>query len=36
MSGTWRGAATVGNQVWVRDGVIEGDAPTLTLVEIEI
>ena len=31
-----RGAATVGNQVWVRDGVIEGDAPTLTLVEIEI
>ena len=31
-----RGAATVGSQVWVRDGVIEGDAPTLTLVEIEV
>lgn len=31
-----RGAATVGQQVFVRDGVIEGIAPSLTLVEIEV
>lgn len=31
-----RGIATVGMQVWVRDGVIEGEASTLPLVEIEI
>ena len=31
-----RGAATVGQQVFVRDGVIEGDAPALTVVAIEI
>lgn len=31
-----RGAATVGQRVFVRDGVIEGAAPALTLVEIEI
>lgn len=31
-----RGAATVGQQVFVRDGVIEGDAPALTVVTIEI
>lgn len=31
-----RGAATVGQTVFVRDGVIEATAPTLTLVLIEI
>ncbi len=31
-----RGAATVGAQVFVRDGVIEAVAPALTLVQIEI
>ncbi|NDP57993.1 MAG: hypothetical protein GZ090_01360 [Oxalobacteraceae bacterium] len=31
-----RGTATVGQQVFVRDGVVEGVAPTLTVVEIEI
>ncbi len=31
-----RGTATIGTQVWVRDGVIEGEAPDLTLVVIEI
>lgn len=30
-----RGEATVGQRVWVRDGVIEGQAPTLTYVEGE-
>ena len=30
-----RGQATVGQRVFVRDGVIEGDAPTLTYVEGE-
>lgn len=30
-----RGVATVGQRVWVRDGVIEGQAPTLTYVEGE-
>lgn len=30
-----RGDATVGQRVWVRDGVIEGVAPTLTYVEGE-
>lgn len=31
-----RGVATVGDQVYVRDGVIEGPAPALTIVEIEV
>lgn len=31
-----RGAAAVGAQVWVRDGVIEGQAPDLPVVVIEI
>lgn len=31
-----RGSATVGQTVFVRDGVIEGTAPSLTLVLIEI
>lgn len=31
-----RGEATVGDRVFVRDGVIEGLAPALTLVEIEV
>lgn len=31
-----RGSATVGQSVFVRDGVIEGDAPALTVVTIEI
>lgn len=31
-----RGPATVGTQVWVRDGLIEGEAPDLPLIVIEI
>jgi len=31
-----RGDTTVGARVFFRDGVIEGPAPTLTLVAIEI
>jgi hypothetical protein len=31
-----RGNAVLGNKVFVRDGVIEGVAPNLTLVVIEI
>lgn len=31
-----RGEAAVGQHVFVRDGVIEGVAPSLTLVEIEV
>ena len=31
-----RGEATVGQQVFIRDGVIEGPAPALTTVVIEI
>jgi hypothetical protein len=31
-----RGDATLGQQVFIRDGVIEGTAPTLTTVVIEI
>lgn len=31
-----RGAATLGAQVFVRDGVIEGEAPSLAVVVIEI
>lgn len=31
-----RGAATVGQSVFVRNGVIEGEAPALTVIEIEI
>lgn len=30
------GEAAVGQRVFVRDGVIEGVAPSLTLVEIEV
>lgn len=33
---TARGDATVGDRVFVRDGAIEGQAPTLTVVEIEV
>lgn len=33
---TSRGAATVGQRVFVRDGLIEGPAPTLTVVIIEV
>ena len=33
---TARGAATVGQRVFVRDGVIEGTAPNLTLVPIVV
>ena len=31
-----RGAASVGNSVFVRDGVIEGIAPSLTVEVIEV
>lgn len=31
-----RGAATVGQRVFVRNGVIEGEAPNLPLVILEI
>lgn len=31
-----RGAATVGQRVFVRDGAIEGPAPNLPLVEITV
>lgn len=31
-----RGAATVGAQVFVRDGVIEAVAPSLTVVSIDV
>lgn len=31
-----RGSATVGAQVFVRDGVIEGVAPSLTLVSYDV
>lgn len=37
--GTWivaRGDATVGQKVFVRDGVIEGTAPTLPVELIEV
>lgn len=33
---TVRGEATVGQKVYVRDGVIEAEAPYLTLVTIEV
>lgn len=33
---TARGAATVGQRVFVRGGLIEGPAPTLTVVTIEV
>lgn len=33
---TARGDATVGQRVFVRDGLIEGAAPTLTVVTIEV
>lgn len=33
---TARGEATVGQRVFFRDGVIEGQAPDLTYVEVEI
>lgn len=31
-----RGQATVGMRVWVRDGLIEGEAPTLTYVSATV
>ncbi len=31
-----RGAATVGQRVFIRDGVIQGDAPDLPVVEISV
>jgi hypothetical protein len=31
-----RGAADVGDRVWFRDGVIEGPAPDLPIVFVEI
>lgn len=31
-----RGEGSVGQQVFIRDGLIEGLAPALTLIEIEI
>lgn len=31
-----RGAATVGQQVYFRDGAIEGVAPSLSVIEIEV
>lgn len=31
-----RGIANIGDAVYVRDSVIEGEAPALTVVEIEI
>ena len=33
---TARGTATIGQRVFVRDGVIEGQAPTLTTVLIDV
>lgn len=33
---TARGAAAVGEQVFVRDGVIEGKAPAMPLVQVEV
>lgn len=31
-----RGAASVGQRVFVRDGLVEGEAPNLTFVTIDI
>lgn len=31
-----RGVATIGSRVFVRDGVIEGAAPTLPVVEVDV
>lgn len=31
-----RGSATIGSRVFVRDGVIEGTAPSLTVVQVEV
>lgn len=33
---TVRGAATFGDRVFFRDGVIEGPAPTLTFVTVDV
>lgn len=33
---TARGVGAVGDQVFVRDGVIEGQAPSMPVVQIEI
>lgn len=30
------GSATVGTKVYVRDGAVEGTAPTLSIIDIEI
>ena len=31
-----RGTASIGQRVFVRDGVIEGEAPAITPVDIEV
>jgi hypothetical protein len=31
-----RGSASIGDRVFFRNGVIEGQAPTLTYVEVEV
>lgn len=33
---TARGPATMGQRVWVRGGVIEGQAPALTVIPVDI
>lgn len=33
---TARGTATVGQRVFVRDGMVEGLAPSLTYVEVDV
>jgi len=33
---TARGLADLGDQVYIRNGVIEGEAPAMTVVEIEV
>ena len=33
---TARGAAAIGEQVFVRDGVIEGKAPAMPFVQVEV
>lgn len=30
------GSALIGDKVYIRDGQVEGEAPTLTVVEIEV
>lgn len=33
---TARGSATVGQRVFVRDGMVEGPAPSLTYVDLDV